>query len=55
MCVVTRGARFFLVAFVLKRWGEPMLAVIEKRLALFTVLFLVLLVGAVFAVKLVGH
>ena len=55
LCVVTRGARFFLVAFVLKRWGEPMLAVIEKRLALFTVLFLVLLVGAVFAVKLVGH
>ena len=55
LCVITRGARFFLVAFVLKRWGEPMLAVIEKRLALFTVLFLVLLVGAVFAVKLVGH
>ena len=55
LCVVTRGARFFLVAFVLKRWGEPMLAIIEKRLALFTVLFLVLLVGAVFAVKLIGH
>ena len=44
-----------LVAFVLKRWGEPMLAVIEKRLALFTVLFVVLLVGAFFAVKLIGH
>ena len=55
LCVVTRGARFFLVAFVLKRWGEPMLAVIEKRLALFTVLFVVLLVGAFFAVKLIGH
>ena len=55
LCVVTRGARFFLVAFVLKRWGEPMLAIIEKRLALFTVLFLALLVGAVFAVKLIGH
>jgi len=55
LCVLTRGARFFLVAFVLKRWGEPMLAVIEKRLALFTVLFLVLLVGVFFAVKLIGH
>ena len=55
LCVVTRGARFFLVAFVLKRWGEPMLAIIEKRLALFTVLFIILLVGAVFAVKLIGH
>ena len=32
-----------------------MLAIVEKRLALFTVLFLVLLVGAFFMVKLVGH
>lgn len=55
LCVVTRGARFFLVAFVLKRWGPPMLAIVEKRLALFTVLFLVLLVGAFFVVKLIGH
>ncbi|MBN9478669.1 MAG: DedA family protein [Bordetella sp.] len=55
LCVVTRGARFFLVAFVLRRWGPPMLAIIEKRLALFTVLFLVLLVGAFFMVKLIGH
>lgn len=53
LCVITRGARFFLVAFVLRRWGAPMLAVVEKRLALFTVLFLALLVGAVFAVKLI--
>ena len=55
LCVVTRGARFFLVAFVLKRWGPPMLAIVEKRLALFTVLFLALLVGAFFMVKLIGH
>ncbi|MCO8031069.1 DedA family protein [Brevundimonas diminuta] len=55
LCVVTRGARFFLVAFVLKRWGPPMLAIVEKRLALFTVLFLALLIGAFFMVKLIGH
>ena len=55
LCVLTRGARFFLVAFVLKRWGPPMLAIVEKRLALFTVLFLALLVGAFFMVKLIGH
>jgi membrane protein YqaA with SNARE-associated domain len=55
LCTVTRAGRFFLVAFVLKRWGAPMLAIVEKRLALFTVLFLIVLVGAVFAVKLVGH
>lgn len=55
LCVLTRGTRFFLVAFVLRRWGPPMLAIVEKRLALFTVLFLVVLVGAFFMVKLVGH
>jgi membrane protein YqaA with SNARE-associated domain len=32
--VVTRGARFFLVAYVVKRFGPAMLPVIEKRLAL---------------------
>lgn len=51
LSVLTRGMRFFLVAFVLKRWGEPMLAVVEKRLALFTVLLVVLLVGGLLAVK----
>ena len=54
LSVLTRGARFFMVAFVLKTWGAPMLAMVEKRLTLFTVLFLVLLVAAFFAVKLVG-
>ena len=51
LSVLTRGMRFFLVAFVLKRWGAPMLAVVEKRLTLFTVLFLILLVGGLLAVK----
>ena len=51
LCVLTRGMRFFLVAFVLKRWGAPMLAIVEKRLALFTVLFVVVLVGGLLAVK----
>jgi membrane protein YqaA with SNARE-associated domain len=55
LCVITRGARFFMVAFVLKTWGAPMLAIVEKRLALFTFLFVALLVGAFFAVKLIGH
>lgn len=31
--VATRGARFFLVAFVVKRFGPTMLPIIEKRLA----------------------
>lgn len=53
LSVVTRAARFFLVAFVLKRWGAPMLKIVERRLALFTVLFIVLLVGGLLAVKLI--
>lgn len=51
LSVLTRSARFFLVAFVLKRWGPPMLKVVERRLALFTVLFLVLMVAGLLAVK----
>lgn len=51
LCVVTRGARFFLVAFVLKRWGPAMLEIIEKRLAMWTIIGVVVLVGAFVAVK----
>ena len=50
--VVTRGARFFLEAWVLRRWGPAMLAQVEKHLALWTVVGLVVLVAAVLAVKL---
>lgn len=51
LSVLTRSARFFLVAFVLKRWGPPMLKIVERRLALFTVLFLIVMVGGLVAVK----
>ena len=49
--VATRGARFFLEAWVLKTWGPAMLAVVEKRLALWGTLFVVVLVGAIVAVR----
>jgi len=51
-CVVTRSGRFFIVAALIKRFGPAIQPVIEKRLALFTVIFLVLLVGGVLALKL---
>lgn len=51
LCVVTRGARFFAVAFVLKTWGPAVLAVVEKRLALWTFIGLAVLIGAFVAVK----
>lgn len=41
---VTRAGRFFLVAFVVKKFGPAMMPVIEKRLALFAGILIALLV-----------
>jgi len=49
--VATRGGRFFLEAWILRRWGPAMLAQVEKRLALWSIIGIVVLVGAVVAVK----
>ncbi len=49
--VVTRGARFFLVAALLYFFGEPIRAFIEKRLTLVTTLFVLLVVGGFVALK----
>ena len=43
--VVTRGARFFLLAWLLKKWGEPVQAFIEKRLTLVGWLLLAAIIG----------
>lgn len=50
-CTITRGARFFLVAWLFKTFGPAMAPVIEKRIGLFSLLFVIVLVGAVVAVK----
>jgi len=34
LATLTRGARFFLIAWLLRRWGAPMQAFIERRLTL---------------------
>ncbi len=49
--IIGRGMRFFLVAFLLFKFGEPIQTFIEKRLGLLFVLGLVLLVGGFFLVK----
>ena len=49
--IVTRSARFFGVAAILKYAGPAMLAEFERRLQLYSILLLVLLVGAIVAVK----
>jgi membrane protein YqaA with SNARE-associated domain len=43
--IVTRGVRFFVVAGLLWKYGEPIRAFIEKRLALLMWIFLIALVG----------
>ena len=43
--IVTRGARFFLVAALLKKFGPPIQAFVEKRLTLVFLVFLVALIG----------
>jgi membrane protein YqaA with SNARE-associated domain len=53
-CIVARGARFFAMAWALKRWGEPIKHFIEKRLGLIAGLAAALLIGLYFAVKMLG-
>nr|WP_222934266.1 YqaA family protein [Caulobacter sp. 17J80-11] len=50
--VVTRGARFFLAAFILKRFGPQILEVVERRLALVAVIVIALVVVGVLLVRL---
>jgi uncharacterized membrane protein YdjX (TVP38/TMEM64 family) len=49
--VATRGARFFLTAAILKRFGPTLLPVIERRLAWVAAITVALIVGAVVAVR----
>ncbi len=48
---ISRSARFFLVAALLWKYGEPIREFIEKRLGLLTLLFCVFLVGAFVLLK----
>ncbi len=49
--VLTRGARFFAVAAVLKYLGPTMLQEFERRLNLYSILLLAVLIGGFVAVK----
>lgn len=50
-CVITRAGRFFIVAALVKRFGPAIQPVIEKRLVLFTTIFVIILVGGIVALK----
>jgi hypothetical protein len=51
--LITRGARFFLIAALLKRYGAPIQEFIEKRLTLIGLLFLAALAGGFAAIALI--
>ena len=48
--LVTRGARFYLVAALLYFFGEPIRNFVEKRLTLVTTAFVVIIVGGFLAI-----
>lgn len=49
--IITRGARFFLLAWLLQRYGEPIRDFIEKRLGLIAIFVAVVLILLFAAVK----
>jgi membrane protein YqaA with SNARE-associated domain len=53
--VLTRGCRFFLVAGLLKAFGPPIQAFVEKRLTLVTSVVAIVIVAGVVLLKLIEH
>ena len=51
--IIARGVRFFLVAALLYRFGAPVRDFIEKRLGLVFIVFVVLLLGGFYLVKVI--
>ena len=50
--IVARGARFFIVAALLWKFGDPIRTLIEKRLGMMFALFLVLLLAGFYGMRL---
>ena len=51
LSIITRGARFFLEAELLRHFGEPIRVFVEKRLTLVTTGFLAAIVGGFLIAK----
>jgi membrane protein YqaA with SNARE-associated domain len=54
-CIIARGARFFALAWALKRFGAPIKDFIEKRLGVLAALAAAVLIALYFAVKYLGN
>ena len=53
-CIVARGARFFALAWALRRFGEPIRKFIEQRLGMIAAGAAVVLIALYLAVKYLG-
>jgi membrane protein YqaA with SNARE-associated domain len=51
--IVTRGGRFFIIAALLRVYGEPVRAFIEKRLDLVSWGFLIIVIGGIIAATMI--
>lgn len=49
--ILARGLRFYIIAILLKHFGEPMKVFIEKNLNILSILFLLLLIGGFAVIK----
>ena len=52
---ISRAARFFLVAWLLWRYGEPIREFIDRRFNLLSILFVVLLLGGFYVARFLLH
>ena len=50
-CIITRGARFLIVAWVFQKFGPQIAPIMEKRLGLVLVVVAVVIVGALVALR----
>lgn len=49
--IISRGLRFFFIAWLLYKWGKPMKEYIEKNLSWLSILFVILLFGSFLLIK----
>jgi membrane protein YqaA with SNARE-associated domain len=53
--ILTRGLRFFLVAWVFQRFGPQIAPIMEKRMGLVLLVVAIVIVGAVLALRFMPH
>lgn len=53
--IIGRAARFFLVAGLIKKFGEPVRTIIDKWFNLLSIAFVILLVAGFYLIKVVMH